>query len=234
MLTDLNVDETTTKTTSMTTRCLTIPVCTLEILAGSVGNASFEPEQFRALDLENSLDDVNRFALPMPWADPSRISSAPGSASKDSSLGASTVNGGLSILDGFESPASGSIKSDLLGRRLSLNTSASRDLPSPTMNDLGEDIPLMFDDWDGHQSKIADVSASQHRESLEKESNNFYLYAKNLMENAGTDNIYFEDIVTMQRKEVAAQGFYHILVLTTQRMMRPRQDTPYGSIRLEF
>lgn len=73
-------------------------------------------------------------------------------------------------------------------------------------------------------------------EDLETETRNFYGYAKSVRDELEDPRFFFfSDLapVASSSPTVAAQAFYHLLVLTSTRRLRVKQDEPYGEIQIQ-
>ncbi|EIN13763.1 hypothetical protein PUNSTDRAFT_140229 [Punctularia strigosozonata HHB-11173 SS5] len=70
--------------------------------------------------------------------------------------------------------------------------------------------------------------------SLERRSYKFLMYAKMQMQalSGPATSLAFDSIIVPRARKVAAEGFYHCLVLATKDLLRLEQPIPYGSIMI--
>lgn len=75
----------------------------------------------------------------------------------------------------------------------------------------------------------------QQTTSVDRDAIEFLDYVKDIMTDAGTDYVYFDDIVPKEtsRKATAANAFYNVLVLATRDLVKPVQEVAFGEICIE-
>lgn len=103
------------------------------------------------------------------------------------------------------------------GMPLSDRFSPLRDVSGPLFNDVGEP-----------------VFAGQ--EEHDRESMKFLIYAKEIMNDADSHEVYFFDLVSSATcgRRAAVQAFSHVLVLATRGYVKVEQEQSYGDICLKL
>ncbi|ORZ31230.1 hypothetical protein BCR44DRAFT_1275868 [Catenaria anguillulae PL171] len=76
----------------------------------------------------------------------------------------------------------------------------------------------------------ADISTAQYASAMQQQSFNFYQRTKVLLEASATGELVFDDMLPARTRVVAAQAFYHLLTLATQRKLKVHQEAPYEAI----
>ncbi|KAG0039887.1 hypothetical protein BGZ82_006292 [Podila clonocystis] len=83
-----------------------------------------------------------------------------------------------------------------------------------------------------------DAAGLDDATSQPQETGKFLKYVCTMLKDAGASpnsSFLFSDVVPVQeRRQVAAAAFYHFLALSSAGVVRPRQDTPYGDIQVQF
>lgn len=83
-----------------------------------------------------------------------------------------------------------------------------------------------------HRTLTAGSAARQ----LEQDSLNFLIYAQNHAPKDPEELYFFSDIAPAASTSpgTAAQALYHVLTLATRKMIKVKQDEPFGEIAIEI
>ncbi|KAK0653749.1 Meiotic recombination protein rec8 [Lasiodiplodia hormozganensis] len=134
------------------------------------------------------------------------------------------------------------------------SSEAAVDLEDYTLGGMGEDVSIgEGSQFEMHGAAAADTQATTEsqlaRTAFAREMENFGLFifdrlkqkeeavaAEGSQSVGGVNEVLFEDILPPQSTTsiVAAQGFMHLLALTTQGRVSTRQDEPFGEIGMSL